>query len=58
MKIFIVVDDLGDGDVALRYFEDEDKANQYIVANPEWCYHESNPFTLDTTAIEFEENVK
>lgn len=55
MKMFIVMEDLGDGDVALRYFQDADEAQQYIDANPDWCYYESNPHFLDTDKMKFQD---
>lgn len=43
MDIYIVVKDLGDGDVALRYFKTREDANAYSLKNLDWCYYESNP---------------
>lgn len=43
MDIYIVMEDLGDGDVALRYFPTEGEAQQYVKDNDEWCYYEANP---------------
>ena len=43
MNLFIVTEDLGDGDVALRYFSTKEYAERYMKQNEEWCYHEGNP---------------
>lgn len=43
MDIYIVMEDLGDGDVALRYFKTYDEAESYKEKNIDWCYYESNP---------------
>lgn len=56
MKIYIVTEDLGDGDVGLRYFQTEEEAQSYINKgnnDPDYnpCWHESNPRSLDIDAI-------
>ncbi len=43
MDIYIVMKDLGDGDVGLLYFKTEEEADVYIAKNPDLCYYESNP---------------
>ncbi len=43
MDIYIVVEDLGDGDVALRYFKTRDEAEMHMENNEDWCHYESNP---------------
>ena len=52
MKLFIVTEDLGDGDVGLRYFSTEEKAMEYMEKNEDWCYHESNPRELDVSDMD------
>lgn len=42
MDIFIVMEDLGDGDVALLFFETPEEAATYMEGN-EYCHYESNP---------------
>ena len=58
MYLYIVMEDLCDGDVALRYFKEEQKAQEYIEANEESCYYESNPRMLDTDDITFKDDVQ
>lgn len=50
MDIYIVMEDLGDGDIALRYFSTPEIAARYIEQNEDWCYYESNPrrITVDS----------
>jgi hypothetical protein len=53
MKIYQVIEDLGDGDCAIRNFKSDDEAHKYITNNEEYCYHESNPRVLDTENIQW-----
>lgn len=55
MQIFIVMRDLGDGDVGLRYFSTEEIADRYIQKNEEECYYESNPRMIETDNFEFDD---
>lgn len=48
MKIYIVMEDMGDGDVCLNYFKTLDEAYEYIHVNSEYTYYESNPRCIDT----------
>ena len=65
MKIYIVTEDLGDGDVGLRYFKSSEAAikyQEYMNKHYDYCcWHESNPHKIDTdsfkeTEIPGEEN--
>lgn len=50
MNLYIVMEDLGDGDIGLSYFSTEEIANKYIAKNQDWCYYESNPRYLKVDA--------
>lgn len=49
--IHIVTEDLGDGDVALRYFSTGVLARAYMDQNDEWCYYESNPRSITVADV-------
>jgi hypothetical protein len=56
MKIYIVTQDLGDGDVGLRYFPTSELAQAYIDSHEDdleynSCWHDSNPHELDIDSI-------
>lgn len=57
MKFWIVMEDLGDGDVGLRYFKELSIAEEYMQENEEYCYYESNPRWIDTDTIEFKDGI-
>jgi hypothetical protein len=57
MKFWIVMEDLGDGDVALTYFKEKTAAEEYMKQNEDWCYYESNPRFVDTDTIQFKDGI-
>jgi hypothetical protein len=57
MKFWIVMEDLGDGDVGLRYFKEHSAAEEYMEKNEDWCYYESNPRFVDTDTIQFKDGI-
>jgi len=57
MKFWIVMEDLGDGDVVLFYFKEHSAAEDYMEKNEDSCYYESNPRFVDTETIQFEDEI-
>lgn len=56
MKIYIMTEDLGDGDVGLRFFKSEEDTQDYYnqqesKGDYSSCWHESNPHCLDLDKI-------
>lgn len=55
MKLYLVTEDNGDGSTSIRKFASYKEAEDYILANEDWCWgNEGFPTVIDTDNIQFD----